>query len=320
MKKKFAIMVIFIISTLLCSYVFAESLGEIAVSEITIKQGTEKAEIYLSLKDNPGIASAKMTLNFDDSIMKLTDVIDMGLLGTAVHSPVLESPYTLYWNNGTVKDNFEVNDAVVKFTFQINENAQPGKYPISVSCDTDDILNVDMDNVEFITKDGGIIITSSDKSKDTSTNSHSGKTTSSNSQKSENTDYKDTTSPVQNNQIILTIDNKEATVFGKTVVNDVSPIIRNDRTMLPARFVAENLGARVEWFAAEQKVKISSDNIEILLLINSDNAVVNGENIQLDSAAFIENDRTYTPVRFIAEKLGAKVEWNEGSRTVLITK
>ena len=313
-------MAIFIISTLLCSYVFAENLGEIAVSEITIKQGTEKAEVYLSLKDNPGIASAKMTLNFDDSIMKLTNVSDMGLLGTAVHSPVLESPYTLYWNNGTVKDNFEVNDAVVKFTFQINENAQPRKYPISVSYDTDDILNVDMDNVEFITKDGGIIITSSDKSKDTLTNSHSGKTTSSNSQKSENTDYKDTTSPVQNNQIILTIDNKEATVFGKTVVNDVSPIIRNDRTMLPARFVAENLGARVEWFETEQKVKISSDNIEILLFINSDNAVVNGENIQLDSAVFIENDRTYTPVRFIAEKLGAKVEWNEGSRTVLITK
>ena len=90
--------------------------------------------------------------------------------------------------------------------------------------------------------------------------------------------------------------------------------------MLPARFVAENLGARVEWFETEQKVKISSGNIEILLFINSDNAVVNGENIQLDSAAFIENDRTYTPVRFIAEKLGAKVEWNEGSRTVLITK
>lgn len=30
-----------------------------------------------------------------------------------------------------------------------------------------------------------------------------------------------------------------------------------------------------------------------------------------DSAAFVENDRTYTPIRFISEKLGAGVEWPE---------
>lgn len=320
MKKKFAIIAIFIIFALLHNYVFAESLGEIVVSETTIEQGEEKAEIFLSLKNNPGIASAKMILNFDDSIMSLIDVNDTGLLGNAVHSPVLESPYILYWNNGTATENFVVNDTIAKFTFKIKENAQPGKYPISVSYDSDDVLNVNMENVEFTTKIGGVIIKAHDEQKNTSSNTHSGKKTTSTSQKSENTDYKSNPSTVQNNQIILTIDNKEAVVFGKTVVNDVSPIIRNDRTMLPARFVAENLGAKVEWIEAEQKVKISSNGIEILLFINSDNAVVNGENIQLDSPAYIENDRTYTPVRFIAEKLGAKVEWNEGSQTVLITK
>lgn len=36
--------------------------------------------------------------------------------------------------------------------------------------------------------------------------------------------------------------------------NDVAPIITNDRTMLPARFIAENLGADVEWIESEQKV------------------------------------------------------------------
>ena len=122
------------------------------------------------------------------------------------------------------------------------------------------------------------------------------------------------------NEIILTIGQKEAVVFGKTKTNDVAPIIRNDRTMLPARFVAEELGAKVSWNEAERKVTIKKNDVEIILTIDSDIALVNGEEIKLDSPAFIENDRTYTSVRFIAENLGASVDWNEGSRKVIITK
>ena len=46
------------------------------------------------------------------------------------------------------------------------------------------------------------------------------------------------------NQIILTIGKKDAQIFGKTKSNDVAPKIEKDRTMLPARFVAEKLGRK----------------------------------------------------------------------------
>ncbi len=118
----------------------------------------------------------------------------------------------------------------------------------------------------------------------------------------------------------LTIGKVEAAVWGEVVANDVAPVIVNDRTMLPARFVAENLGAKVEWNAEERKVTITAENIEIVIIIDSDVAYVNGEEVKLDSPAFIMNDRTYTPVRFIAEKLGAKVTWEEGASEVIITK
>ncbi|MBO5369364.1 MAG: copper amine oxidase N-terminal domain-containing protein [Clostridia bacterium] len=39
--------------------------------------------------------------------------------------------------------------------------------------------------------------------------------------------------------------------------NDVAPILINGRTMLPARFVAENLGAQVAWDSVKQQVIIS---------------------------------------------------------------
>ena len=122
-------------------------------------------------------------------------------------------------------------------------------------------------------------------------------------------------------QLILTIGKKEATVWNESKLNDVAPVIRNDRTMLPARFVAENLGATVEWDETGNGiVTITKDDVKIVIYIGEENAVVNGETVKLDSPAFIENDRTYTPIRFISENLGATVDWDEETKEVIITK
>ena len=112
------------------------------------------------------------------------------------------------------------------------------------------------------------------------------------------------------NTIVLTIDEHDALVYGTTKTNDVAPKVVNDRTMLPARFVAENLGATVEWDGEKQLVTITGKNekqedVTILITIGSDYAKVNGEDVKLDSPAFVENDRTYTPICFISENLGA---------------
>lgn len=127
------------------------------------------------------------------------------------------------------------------------------------------------------------------------------------------------------NTIVLTIDEHDALVYGITKTNDVAPKIVNDRTMLPARFIAENLGATVEWDGEKQLVTITGKNekqedVTILITIGSDYAKVNGEDVKLDSPAFVENDRTYTPIRFISENLGATVEWNETEQTVTIQR
>ena len=121
-------------------------------------------------------------------------------------------------------------------------------------------------------------------------------------------------------QIVLTIDKKDAVVFGEVKTNDVAPVIRNERTMLPARFVSENLGASVKWDENKREVTITKDSTVIVITIDSQTALVNGRAIVLESPAFIENARTYTPLRFIAEKLGARVEWNGEKREVVITR
>ena len=120
--------------------------------------------------------------------------------------------------------------------------------------------------------------------------------------------------------IVLTINDKTSVVNGEAVTTDVAPLIVNDRTYTPARFVAESLGAKVVWDEKARTVTITKGEIKIILVIDSTTAYVNGEKVQMDASAFIADGRTFTPARFVAEQLGACVEWDEETRTVTIIK
>ena len=120
--------------------------------------------------------------------------------------------------------------------------------------------------------------------------------------------------------IILKIDSNEAKAFNQSVTIDAAPIVRNGRTMLPARFIAENLGETVSWDADTQTVTIGSGMHPLCITIGAPEAKVGPYPLKLDAPAFVENNRTYTPVRVIAEKLGANVFWDQETQTVKILR
>ncbi len=124
----------------------------------------------------------------------------------------------------------------------------------------------------------------------------------------------------EENGLVLTIGENVALVRGVKAENDVPPVIRNSRTMLPARFVGEGIGARLEWNGEKREVTVRKDDIVIRIYIDSDKAYVNNKEEKLDSPAFIENDRTYIPLRFIAENFGADVIWASEERMVFIAE
>lgn len=162
-----------IISIILASFLItsisicghAEDIAQITVSNATVDDKSQETVISVSLNNNPGIVSAKMTIDFDNEALTLTKVADQGILGAAYHSPSLDSPYNLYWNNGAATNNFTSNGDLVKLTFKVNENAKPGTYPIFISYDEDNILNSDMDSVFFDTVDGSITVKKADSGK-----------------------------------------------------------------------------------------------------------------------------------------------------------
>ena len=111
------------------------------------------------------------------------------------------------------------------------------------------------------------------------------------------------------------------TLNGQPVESDVRPYIdSNSRTMVPARFIAEALGASVEWDGEKRKVQITRGASVVALYIGEKLARVDGEGIEMDTIAVIKDGRTMVPLRFLAETFGMDVEWIAETRSVSLTK
>lgn len=96
------------------------------------------------------------------------------------------------------------------------------------------------------------------------------------------------------------------------------PIIIENRTLVPVREVFETLGGKVEWYEKERAVEIELENKKVKLWIDGYTANVDGEEISIDVPAKIISSKTMVPARFISEKCGLNVEWDDATKTVTI--
>lgn len=99
---------------------------------------------------------------------------------------------------------------------------------------------------------------------------------------------------------------------------DAKPYYENNRVMIPIRFVSEALGAKVG-YSLDRSVTIELGPKKILMKINSDTVTVDSVIQKLDVPARLQQNRTYVPLRFVSEALGAEVGWNQEKRLVTIT-
>ena len=108
-------------------------------------------------------------------------------------------------------------------------------------------------------------------------------------------------------------------VNGKNLTMDQPPVLVNDRTLVPVRAIFESLGAKVDWNNDTNTATGVLGDTTIEIQIENTIAKVNGKDVTLDVPAKLISDRTLVPVRFISESLGAKVDWDNDTQTVIIT-
>lgn len=116
-------------------------------------------------------------------------------------------------------------------------------------------------------------------------------------------------------------------VDGNHIKADAEPFIENGRTLVPIRFISENLKNKVDWNSDEKEVTVTPEEereiSKIELIIGSDVVKLydkegNIKEEKLEVPAKITNSRTFVPVRFISEALGTEVNWDPENRVVII--
>ena len=128
--------------------------------------------------------------------------------------------------------------------------------------------------------------------------------------------------PMKNPEILLQIGNAYMTVNGVKKEIDpgrgTKPILYKDRTLLPIRAVMEEMGGKLTWDDKNQKITIEVQGRTVELWIGKRTAFVNGWEFVLDAEPQMVNDRTMIPLRFITEKLGCKIAWDEATSKITI--
>ncbi|MEG2104707.1 MAG: copper amine oxidase N-terminal domain-containing protein [Oscillospiraceae bacterium] len=119
--------------------------------------------------------------------------------------------------------------------------------------------------------------------------------------------------------------NKFSVKFNGEAVSfpDAQPFVdEHDRTLVPLRFVTEKMGATVTWDEKTASATVVKDGTSVDITIGSSNITLtkNGEasTIVMDTKALLKDGRTFVPVRFVAESLGAWVGYSDLFNTAQI--
>ena len=116
-------------------------------------------------------------------------------------------------------------------------------------------------------------------------------------------------------------------VDGKPLKLSTAPYMsKQGSVMVPMRAIFEALGAGVKWegttqtITATQKLSDGTDDVVVSLTLDKNSALVDGQAVTLSQAAVLSGGSTFVPLRFVAESLGASVEWNKTTFHVSITR
>ena len=114
--------------------------------------------------------------------------------------------------------------------------------------------------------------------------------------------------PAAQNTVVMTIGSTEYVVNNDIIAGDAAPYVDgNWRTMVPFRVLGETFGATVDWDQENQTVTYTYGNTTLTMTIGSTTYTVNGADKTMDTAPVLSGDRTFVPVRFVAEALGYEV-------------
>lgn len=107
-------------------------------------------------------------------------------------------------------------------------------------------------------------------------------------------------------------------VNGKKIELSTNPYVEKGTTLIPISDIVRALDGKSSWDNSTRIATITQGKTEIEVQIDNKIAYINGKKIMLNQSPTIKDGKTMVPLRFVAEGLGAEVDWNADNRIVSI--
>ena len=348
MKKLSLILAIVMAFCAMPMFVFAADTATASISSTEVKAGDEFV-LTLSIKNSPGIAGTQFYIGYDANVMSYVSAKAVDGNFFAAFSPEAgANPVKVVTANLSL-NNITGDITVAEITFKANDKAKAGEYDVNLSSVEvySAPVNPETNEKEIVgipvaVVNGTVTVKGSTSTSAGTVHKHSYKSTvvapeganpgytlyecnCGHSYKGDYT-YGDSPAVPQSTEVKLTIGSTTAYINGVAQTLDAAPINRNNRTMLPVRFLANAFGVDndgIKWDGATRTATLTNSEVTIVVTIDAPTMTVNGESVALDSPAIIENDRTYLPVRAIANALGVSndnIAWDAATNTATLVK
>lgn len=119
---------------------------------------------------------------------------------------------------------------------------------------------------------------------------------------------------------VFTIGQAQYTVNGKPMTAASAPYVKNGRTMLPVRALAESLGLHVQWNGATKTATFTDSTKVAAVVIGADTMYINGTPVKLSAKAEIVNGTTFIELRSLATVFGVQIDWDAAAKTATVSK
>ncbi len=106
---------------------------------------------------------------------------------------------------------------------------------------------------------------------------------------------------------------------GKELVSDQEPRFESNYTLVPIRVISESLGGEVGYNNSTKQVTVTTADHKMSFTLDSKTATVDGKSVTMDVPMRGFGGRTFIPIRFVSENLGADVGYSNATKTVTIT-
>jgi hypothetical protein len=120
---------------------------------------------------------------------------------------------------------------------------------------------------------------------------------------------------------VFVVGSNQAVIDQKIVVMETSPYIKEGRTYLTLRYAVLGMGLsedNIVWDGASKRIIMVNENINLQLTIGSKTMLVNNVPVSMEVAPEIKDNRTFLPIRPVAQVFGLQIEWNPTEKSVYL--